>query len=206
MGLGGVAQLAGDDPRAHERLGQLFHQFGVVALVTQQAGVVALLSLEPLVVLQGKLEQPPAQGLHPRLVEQLLLADLGAERVDGLQGMLEIGLGFAALASEALRAATACPPLPGDAAEAHDDGQSQGRQQAGDGGIAPGPLPGALQRADGAGPDRPVGQEPSQVVGQLLGVRGSAGPGRARSPSGRSSPGRAGSRGRARAAAAAPRW
>jgi hypothetical protein len=50
-----------------------------------------MLALESLVVLPGKLEEAPAQGLHPRLVEQLLLADLRTERVDGLQGMDEVG-------------------------------------------------------------------------------------------------------------------
>ena len=62
----------------------------------------------------------------------------------------------------------------------------------------------ALRRRDVTRLDRLVVEEPLEVLGHRVGRWGNAAPARARSPSGRSSPGRAGRCGRASAAAPAP--
>ena len=57
-----------------------------------RVGVAPLLTLKPLVVLQGQPQKPPAHAPRPRLVEQVVLVDMGAERVNRLHRMAEIGL------------------------------------------------------------------------------------------------------------------
>ena len=164
MSLGGVAQLSDEFARALERHGELVEQFRVVAL----------LALEVLIVFQGEAQELLSEREHPRLFQEFFLAHLGAEPVDGLEGVAEIGLARASLYCAVLRAATAsrhCQVMPANPTTSA--GASAPRSPA----IAglPGPLSQPLEGTDRASPDRPVGEEPVQIIGERLGILVAAG-------------------------------
>ena len=101
---------------------------------------------------------------------QLRLADPGEHPVDHGQAPVRVALGPVALPAGGHPLPVGLgppvlgpPPEPGDRHEPDDeDGHQGGRVR-----VAPAPLAGAADRPHPPGPDRPVVEEPLQVVGQL---------------------------------------
>jgi hypothetical protein len=155
-----VPDLVGDEGHLVVDRGRLFSHRGIAALLRE----------ELLVVLQGRLEQPLADGLQGLPLQQRVLGRPGEALVHRLLGRLEPVPGPVALLLRDRSFAPGLEPLVRDAGEPGQDGAGQRDQQPGHRRLAPAPAPQPPDLSHRPRLDRPMVQEAPQVVGQVEGA------------------------------------